>query len=67
MKGRYKLKRAVRLILLISSTVFLFSSACLAETPTGKEILKGLNVQDAEIKSLENGEVLTKLASEYEL
>jgi hypothetical protein len=42
------------------------SSFCLADTPTGKALLKDLNVREAEVRSLESGEVITKLASEYE-
>ena len=56
----------MRFNFLILATVVLFSSCCLADSPTGKVILKELNIRDAEIKSLENGEVLTKLGSEYE-
>ncbi len=39
---------------------------CLADSPSGKAVLKDLNVRDAEVRALENGEVVTKLASEYE-
>lgn len=45
---------------------FCFYSHQVAASPTGEAILKGLNMREAEIRSLENGEVVTKLASEYE-
>lgn len=44
----------------------LFACQLQAETPLGKTLLEGLDVDQKEITELESGEVLTKLASEYE-
>jgi hypothetical protein len=56
----------MRLNILLLLLGFSFSAICLAETPTGKALLRDLNIRDAKVRSLENGEVITTLASEYE-
>jgi hypothetical protein len=56
-----RLSKSIALLLGVS-----VSSLCLAVSPTGEVLLKDLNMPEAEIRSLESGEVVTRLASEYE-
>jgi hypothetical protein len=51
------------IVLLLGVSV---SLVCLAASPTGEAVLKDLNMPEAEIRSLQSGEVVTRLASEYE-
>ena len=56
----------VRKTILVLALTTLWTGFAHANSISGKELLQGFEVDDGEIQQLESGEVITKLASEYE-